>query len=114
MPSALQANHAFLGSFANSSQYFLTIFLHCDFFCGCSQLPVFLTVLTVPSHRLGMLSVSKQTFQPWYYRSIPHHLRRNPLPVGLAVNITRVISSDLIPQCTVYGACVQILVCTAV
>ena len=35
-------------------------------------------------------------------RSIPHHLRRNPLPGGLAVNITRVISSDLILQCTAY------------
>ena len=23
---------------------------------------------------------SLQTFQPWYYRSIPHNLSRNPLP----------------------------------
>src|SRR3954463_9269913 len=81
---------------------------------GVSQLPVFLTVLSVPLHQLGMLFISEQTFQPWYYRSIPDHLGRNPLPGGLAVNITRVISSDLIPQCTAYRACVQILVCTAV
>src|SRR5918995_963144 len=30
MPSVLKANHTFLGSFANSSQYFLSIFLHYD------------------------------------------------------------------------------------
>ena len=30
MPSVLKANHTFLGSFANSFQYFLSIFLHCD------------------------------------------------------------------------------------
>ncbi|KAK1646267.1 hypothetical protein QYE76_064072 [Lolium multiflorum] len=29
--------------------------------------------------------------------SIPHNLGRNPLPRGLALNITRVISPDLIP-----------------
>src|SRR3954467_14822146 len=62
-----------------------------------------------------MLFVLEQTFQPWYYRSIPHHLRRNPLPGGgLALNIARVISSDLIPQCTTYRACIQILVLLAV
>src|SRR4051812_605714 len=29
-----------------------------------------------------MLLVSEQTFQPWYYKSIPHNLSRNPLPRG--------------------------------
>jgi hypothetical protein len=29
---------------------------------------------------------------------------------GLAINITRVISSDLIPQCSAYQTCFQILV----
>jgi hypothetical protein len=29
---------------------------------------------------------------------------------GLAINITRVISSDLIPQCSAYRTCFQILV----
>src|SRR3954463_10181910 len=82
---------------------------------GVSQHHIFLTVLFVPSQQLGMLFVLKQTFQPWYYRSIPHHLRRNPLPGGgLALNIARVISSDLIPQCTTYRACIQILVLLAV
>src|SRR3989337_4612031 len=81
---------------------------------GFAQLPVFLTVLFVPSHQLGMLFVSEQMFQPWYYRSIPHHLGRNPLLGALALNITRVILSDLIPQCTAYRACVQILIRTAV
>jgi hypothetical protein len=57
-----------------------------------------------------MIFVSKQTFQLWYYRSIPYNLGRNPLPGGLALNITRVISSDLIPQCSAYRACFQILV----
>src|SRR3989337_2468762 len=53
---------------------------------GYSQLPVFLTVFFVPSQQLGTLFISKQTFQPWYYRSIPHHLGRNPLPGALAIN----------------------------
>ena len=59
-----------------------------------------------------MLFVSEQTLQPWYYRSIPQNLSRNLLPGGLviALNITRVISSDLIPQCSAYRACIQILV----
>jgi hypothetical protein len=44
----------------------------------------------------------------------PHHLRRNPLPGGgLALNIARVISPDLIPQCSTYLACIQILVLPA-
>src|SRR3954470_11433192 len=42
MPSALTANHTFLGSFANSSQYFLTIFLHCDPSAGTLNFPSFL------------------------------------------------------------------------
>jgi hypothetical protein len=41
--------------------------------------------------------------------SIPHHLGGNPLPGALALNITRVISPDLILQCTAYRACIQIL-----
>src|SRR5215216_169679 len=79
-----------------------------------SQLPVFLTVFFVPSHQLGMLFVLEQTFQPWYYKSIPHHLGRNLLPGALALDITRVIAADLIAQCTAYRARVQILVLTAV
>src|SRR3954471_4656376 len=42
MPSALKANHTFLGSFANSSQYFLSIFLHCDPSVGALNFPSFL------------------------------------------------------------------------
>src|SRR3954470_4203390 len=38
---------------------------------GVSQIPA---VLYVPPHQLGMLFISEHTFQPWYYRSIPHHL----------------------------------------
>src|SRR4051794_4453452 len=49
---------------------------------GVSQLDVFLLVFFVPSQQLGMLFISEQTFQPWYYRSIPHHLRKNLLPGG--------------------------------
>src|SRR5665811_26621 len=83
---------------------------------GVSQLPVFLTLFFVPSQQPGMLFVSEQTFQPWYYRSIPHHLSRNPLPGGLviALNITRVILSHLVPQCIAYRAFIHILVLTAV
>ena len=61
-----------------------------------------------------MLFVLEQMFQPWYYRSIPHHLGRNLLPGALALEITRVIAADLIAQCTAYWASVQILVRTAV
>jgi hypothetical protein len=60
-----------------------------------------------------MLFVSEQTFQSRYYRSIPHHLGRNPLPGWLALNISRVIPSDLIPQCSAYRACIQILILLA-
>src|SRR4051812_49270365 len=56
-----------------------------------SQLPIFLSVFLVLSQQLGMLFVSDQTFQPWYYKTIPHHLCRNLLPGGLALNNTRVI-----------------------
>ena len=61
-----------------------------------------------------MFFVLEQMFQPWYYRSIPDHLGRNPLLGALALNITRVIATDLIVQCTTYRACIQILVHTAV
>jgi hypothetical protein len=61
-----------------------------------------------------MLFVPEKTFQPWYYRSIPHHLGGNLLPRVLALNITRVISSDLITQCSAYLALIQILVFTTV
>src|SRR3954463_4378287 len=39
MPSALKANNTFVGSFANSSQYFLMIFLHCDPSVGALNFP---------------------------------------------------------------------------
>ena len=57
-----------------------------------------------------MLFVFEQTFQPWYYRSIPHHLGRNALPGGLALNVTRVICSDLMPLTVAYRAFLQIRV----
>jgi hypothetical protein len=60
-----------------------------------------------------MLFVSEQKFQPRYYRSIPHILGRNPLPGALALNITKVISADLILQCIAYRVCIQILVLLA-
>jgi hypothetical protein len=62
-----------------------------------------------------MLFVSEQTFQAWYYRSIPHHLGRDSLlgTFTVALNITRVISPDLILRCTAYRACIQILILLA-
>src|SRR3954462_14359237 len=83
---------------------------------GVSQLPVFLTFFFVPSQQPGMLLVSEQTFQPWYYRSIPHNLSRNPLPRGLVISlsITRVILSDLVPTRSAYRAFIHTLVLTAV
>src|SRR3954471_8927052 len=115
MPSALKPNHTFLGSPPNTARYFLSIFLHCEPSTGCLKFPSFLRSSLCHCINLAcMLFISEQTFQPWYYRSIPHHLGRNPLSGGLAVNITRVISIDLIPQCTAYRICVQILVRTAI
>jgi hypothetical protein len=61
---------------------------------------VFLTFFFVPSHQLSMLFISKQTLQMWYYRRVPHDLSRNSLP--------RVLSPDLLSQCTAYGTCIQI------
>jgi hypothetical protein len=57
-----------------------------------------------------MVFVSKQKFQAWYYRSIPHHLGRDSLLGAFALNITRVISLDLIPRCTTDWASTQIVI----
>src|SRR3954466_14780003 len=114
MPSALRPNHTFLASSGNSFPRLSFDFSPLRPISEYSQLSVFLTVFSVPSHRLGILFVLEQTFQPWYYRSIPHHLGRNLLPGALALDITRVITADLIAQCTTYRASVQILVLTAV
>src|SRR3954470_19397002 len=108
MPSVLRPNHKFLASPAKSG-YFLSIFSTATH-RGVSQHLVFLMVFFVPSQQFGMLFISEQTFQLWYYRSIPHHLGGNPLPRALPLNITRVISLDLIPQCSAYQACIQIIV----
>src|SRR5215216_5351411 len=42
MPSTLKPNHTFLASPAISSQYFLSIFLHCDPSVGALNFPSFL------------------------------------------------------------------------
>jgi hypothetical protein len=61
-----------------------------------------------------MVLVSEQTFQAWYYRSIPHNFGRDFLPgTFFALNIAKVISSDLIPRRFAYGAFIQILVVLA-
>jgi hypothetical protein len=63
-----------------------------------------------------MLFVFEQSFQAWYYRSIPHRLGRDYLPGTLFVvlNITRVIWPDLITRCMAYRAFIRILVLLAV
>ena len=70
----------------------------------------------VSQHRilLAFLFISKQTLQTWYYRRIPHYLRRNSLPGMLPLDIARIIFSNLVTQCTAYGACIQILVLASV
>ena len=80
---------------------------------GVSQHRVLLVFLFVPSHQLSIIFISKQTLQAWYYRR-PHDLRRNSLPGRLPLDIARIIFSDLVTQCTAYGACIQILVLTSV
>jgi hypothetical protein len=60
-----------------------------------------------------MLFVSEQMFQAWYYRSISHHLGRDSLPWTFALNITRVISPDVVSRCMAYRACIQILIVLA-
>src|ERR1043165_822298 len=101
MPSALKPNHMFLGSFVNlpfSFSSILSIFLHCDPSAGCLKFLSFLQSSLCHCNNLACSLFPNKTFQPWYYRSIPHHLGSNPLPGALALNITRVISSDLIAQ----------------
>ena len=71
-------------------------------------------VLFVPSHQLSIIFISKQTFQTWYYRRIPHDLGRNSLSGTLPLDIARIIFSDLVMQCTAYGTCIQILVLASV
>jgi len=41
---------------------------------------VLLAFLFVSSHQLSILFISKQMFQTWYYRRVPHDLGRNSLP----------------------------------
>ena len=114
MPSALKANHTFLGSFANSSQYFLSIFLHCDPSAGALNFPSFFRFSLCHRINLACSSFLNRRFNRGIIGAY-HITFAGTLFLGeLAVNITRVISSDLIPQCTAYRACVQILVCTAV
>src|SRR3954469_13969098 len=110
MPSVLRPNHKFLAS-SVKSEWSLSIFLHCDPSAGCLNFPS-LTFFFVPSQQPGMLLVSEQTFQPWYDRSIPQNLSRNPLPWGLVISlsITRVILSDLVPTRSAYRAFINTLV----
>jgi hypothetical protein len=60
-----------------------------------------------------MVSVSEKSFQAWYYRSIPHNLGRDFLLGTFVLNITRVISPDLIPRRVTYRACIQLLILRA-
>jgi hypothetical protein len=58
-----------------------------------------------------MLFISKQTLQTWYYRRVSYDLGRKSLPgTMLPLDFPRVLSPDLIPQCTTYRACIQILI----
>jgi hypothetical protein len=77
---------------------------------GIYQPGVLLLFFFVPSHQLSMIFVPKQTLQTWYYRRVPHDLGRNSLPRTLPLDFSRVVSPNLITQCTAYGACIQILV----
>src|SRR6185312_409290 len=70
---------------------------------GVSQHRVFLAFLFVPSHQLSIIFISKQTLQMWYYRRITHDLRRNSLTGRLPLDISRIIFSNLVMQCTAYG-----------
>ena len=81
---------------------------------GVSQHRVLLAFLFVPSHQLSIIFISKQTLQMWYYRRIPHDLRRNSLPGRLPLDISRIIFSNLVTQCTAYWTCIQILVLASV
>jgi hypothetical protein len=110
MPSILRRNLKFRASSVKSGNSLSLDFYPLRPISGVSQHRIFLTVFFVPSQQIGMHFVSEQTFQPWYYRIIPHHLGKNPLLGALAINIASVISPDLIPQCTAYRACIQILV----
>ena len=83
-------------------------------FSGVSQHRVFFAFLFVSLHQLSIIFISKQTLQTWYYRRIPHDLRRNSLPARLPLDISRIIFSNLVTQCTAYETCIQILVLASV
>src|ERR1041385_2544731 len=114
MPSALKPNHTFLGSSPNSTRYFLSIFLHCDPSAGCLKFPSFLRSSLCHRINLACSLFMNRRFNHGIIGAYHITLAGTLFLGGLAVNITRVISSDLIPQCTAYRACVQILVRTAV
>ena len=115
MPSALKANHTFLGSFANSSQYFLSIFLHCDPSAGALNFPSFLrsslcyrinlACSLFPNSRFnrGIIGAYHITFAGTLF------LGGSPSTSPGSSRLILIIS-----QCTAYRACVQILVRTAV
>jgi hypothetical protein len=114
MPSVLKANLKFLASSADFKNS-VSIALHWDPSAGCLNISSTLRSSLCHRNNFCMLFVSKQTFQVWYYRSIPHHLGRESLPRMFIVtlNITKVISPDRIPRCIAYQACIQILVLLA-
>src|SRR3954470_21988789 len=112
MPSTLKPNHMFLGSPPNSACYFLSIFLHCEPSAGCLKFPSFLQSSLCHRINLACSSFLKRRFNCGIIGAYHITLARTLFLGGLAVNITRVISSDLIPQCTAYRVCVQILIRT--
>ena len=73
---------------------------------GVSQHRVLLAFLFVSSYQLSIIFISKQMLQTWYYRQIPHDLRRNSLSGTLPLDIARIIFSDLVMQCTACGTCI--------
>ena len=108
------SNRTLCFSHPNQIQGTFYLFFSTATISGVSQHRVFLAFLFVPSRQLSIIFISKQTLQTWYYRRIPHDLRRNSLLGRLPLDISRIIFSNLVTQCTAYGTCIQILVLASV
>src|ERR1043165_6328649 len=98
MPSALKPNHAFLGSPPNSARYFLSIFLHCEPSAGCPKFPSFLWSSLCHCINLACSSFLNRRFNRGIIGTYHITLVGTLFLRGLAVNVIRVISSDLIPH----------------
>src|SRR6185369_3085313 len=113
MPSVLKPNLMFLASKSNSG-YVLSIFLHCDPSVGCLNIESFLRSSLCHHINLALSLFLNRRFKCGvigeYHMTFAGTLFRG----GSPLDISRIIFSNLVTQCTAYGTCIQILVLASV